>query len=267
MIIFEKWRGRLGNNITQLSNLIDIALFYKHNISFALKDDNDFGGTYFDLKIIEEYFNKFENDKIIKDDNDFFPPSFQPSFPKEVFNKDNKIKIDLLKRAFKIKDILKLNNDTVVVHIRSGDTFCRFPHPAYIPMPLDYYIKMLNKVNKKKIIIVSEDKINPVINKLMELYDNIIYTKNTLEEDIKIILGAQNVISSSGYFAKSLLTISDNIKNHYDITRYEKELVEYNLIMKPWRNAVKQRRYILSYNMDNSAELNKATTFRMLWHY
>ena len=64
----------------------------------------------------------------------------------------------------------------------------------------------------------------------MELYDNIIYTKNTLEEDIKIILGAQNVISSSGYFAKSLLTISDNIKNHYDITRYEKELVEYNLI-------------------------------------
>ena len=34
MLIFEKWCGRLGNNIIQLSNVIDIALFYKHNICF-----------------------------------------------------------------------------------------------------------------------------------------------------------------------------------------------------------------------------------------
>ena len=134
-------------------------------------------------------------------------------------------------------------------------------------MPLDYYIKMLNKANKKRIIIVSENKANPVIDKLMELYDNIIYTKNTLKEDIKIILGAENLISGRGFFAKYLVTISDNIKNHYDITMYEKEQEKYNLIMKPWRNTIKQRRYILTYNIDDNAELNKATTFRMLWHY
>jgi len=267
MLIIEKWSGGLGNNIAQLSNIIDIALFYKHNVSFVIKDKNEFGGVYFDLKIIEEYFNKFENDKIIKDATHFFPPSFQSSFPKGVFNKDNKIKIDLLKKAFIMKDIPKLNSDTVVVHIRSGDMFCRFPHPAYIPMPLDYYIKMLNKANKKRIIIVSENKANPVIDKLMELYDNIIYTKNTLKEDIKIILGAENLISGRGFFAKYLVTISDNIKNHYDITMYEKEQEKYNLIMKPWRNTIKQRRYILTYNIDDNAELNKATTFRMLWHY
>jgi len=32
--IFNKFGGRLGNNITQLANIIVIAIAYKHNIKF-----------------------------------------------------------------------------------------------------------------------------------------------------------------------------------------------------------------------------------------
>ena len=34
MLILKKWCGRLGNNIIQLSNIIDIALKEEHNITF-----------------------------------------------------------------------------------------------------------------------------------------------------------------------------------------------------------------------------------------
>ena len=37
MIIVNDWYGRLGNNIIQLANIIDLALFYKHNINFKSK--------------------------------------------------------------------------------------------------------------------------------------------------------------------------------------------------------------------------------------
>ena len=32
MILLTEWYGRLGNNIEQMSNIIDIALAYQHNI-------------------------------------------------------------------------------------------------------------------------------------------------------------------------------------------------------------------------------------------
>ena len=135
MLIFEKWCGRLGNNIIQLSNVIDIALFYKHNICFKTTHE------FFNVKIIENYFNKFKNDEIIKD-TDYFYNLNKLSIPNKVFNNDNKIKMDLLKKAFIIKDVPKLDENYVVIHIRSGDLFYRYPHPDYAPLPLVYYVNI-----------------------------------------------------------------------------------------------------------------------------
>ena len=85
-----------------------------------------------------------------------------------------------------IKDIPKLDINDVVIHIRGGDIFTTCIHPLYIPLPLSYYIKQINKHKYRKIIIVSEDKLNPVVNKLLELYDNSCHSINSLEDDIKI---------------------------------------------------------------------------------
>ena len=65
-----------------------------------------------------------------------------------------------------------------------------------MPPPLSYYIKEINKYNYEKIYIVCEDRVNPVVNKLLELYENAIHNINSLEEDIRIILGAKNIIYS-----------------------------------------------------------------------
>ena len=51
MIILKRWYGRLGNNIIELSNAIHIAIAFKHNIKINVQH------RFFDLSLIEEYFN------------------------------------------------------------------------------------------------------------------------------------------------------------------------------------------------------------------
>ncbi len=248
MIILQGWYGRLGNNIIQLSNIIDIALVYKHNILFKKMNS-----TFFDLDIISKYFSKYDNEQILTNNDNFFYKRKNP-YSKEISELNDKEKekllqekIKILKNAFKIKDIETLDENVLVIHIRGGDVFGRNPMSSMAPLPLSYYIKNIDKNTYEKIIIVSENKSDPVINKLLELYDNSIWEKNNIQTDIRLILGATNLILSIGTFARSLITISDNIKNVYQ--HDEEELEDYYNVMKPWKNTKEQKDYILTYGM------------------
>ena len=132
----------------------------------------------------------------------------------------------------------------------------------YIPPPLSYYIKEIEKCKYKKIHIICEDTKNPVVNKLLELYKNSVYHKNTLENDIRIILGTTNIIFSIGTFIPSLMLLSNNIKYIHqpffthlllfsnNINIIQEENKEYYKIMYPWNNTIKQRNYILTYDLN-----------------
>ena len=244
MIILKSWSGRLGNNIRQLSNIIDIALTYKHNIIFNVKH------SLFNVKIITNYFSKYNNSEIVTDKFNFFYKNKLP-YSNEIFELNKEERNKILKEAFFINSINKLHENHLVIHIRSGDIFGLSPHPNYVPPPLSYYTKQIDKHKYQKKIIVCEDKVNPVVNKLLELYENMVYKKNTLKEDIKILLGATNVISSVGTFVPALMQMSDNIKHLYSTNSCSgEELRDYYIIMKPWKNTKKQRNYILTYNYD-----------------
>ena len=47
---------------------------------------------------------------------------------------------------------------------------------------------------------------------MLKLYKNTVYEKNSLEKDIRIILGATNIIFSVGTFIPSLMLLSVNKK-------------------------------------------------------
>ena len=238
MIVLNNLYGRLGNNIKQLCNIIDIAITYKHNVKLNVKIN------FFDLSVIENYFNKYNNSEIITENKKhFFDRNILP-FPNDIFEKNVKERNKILQNAFLIKNNNKLNENDIVIHIRSGDVFSSNPHPSYVPSPLSYYIKEIDKHKYEKIHIICEDTINPVVNELLKLYKNAVYEKNTLEKDIRIILGATNLIFSVGSFIPSLMLLSKNIKNLYG----NKELKEYYKIMKPWKNTIVQRNYILTYD-------------------
>jgi len=242
MIISNEFCGRLGNNIIQLANIIDIAIAYKHNIKI-----NDKKLKFFDLSAIEKYFNKYNNSEIITDKNNFFYNSRLP-FPNDIFEQNIEERNKILQKAFLINNINKLPENDLVIHIRSADIFISNPHPNYVPPPLSYYTKEIDKYKYEKIHIICEDTINPVTNELLKLYKNAVYEKNTLEKDIRIILGATNIIYSVGTFIPALMLLSNNNKYIYGKDCNNEELKEYYKIMKPWKNTIEQMNYILTYD-------------------
>ena len=240
MLIFNNFYGRLGNNIIQICNIIHIAIAYKHNIKFNVKH------KFFDFSVIEKYFNKYNNNEIIT--NTYFFDKSKLPFSNDIYGQNVEERNKLLKEAFLINNINKLNENDLVIHVRSGDVFSSNPHPKYVPPPLSYYTKEIDKYKYEKIHIICEDTINPVVNKLLKLYKNAIYEKNTLEKDITIILGATNIIFSIGTFIPSLILLSNNIKSlHGNAFSNNEELIEYYKVMIPWKNTIEQRKNILTH--------------------
>ncbi len=239
MLVLQNWSGRLGNNIAQLVNIIDIAIYFNHNVTFKKKH------YFFNVLVIQNYFSKNNNNEILT--WDFFW-DIRAQIPKEILDENTEKRNKILKDAFLINNINKLSENDLVIHIRSGDIFSQYPHSTYVPPPLAYYTKEINKHKYDKIYIVCEDNINPVVNKLLHLYKNSIYKKNNLEEDVKLLLEATNIIYSVGTLVPNLMLLSNNIKYIYGEAFNNKELQDYYLSMKPWRNTKIQRDYIINYN-------------------
>ena len=256
MIVLTAWVGRLGNHATQLGNIIDIALRDKHNISFRGKAANN---PFFDLQVIQSYFSKYDNDDVINSTGEgmhfLLKGKLGKIYPKEISQEHIEERIAILRSAWKYTNldaVVKLHDNDLVIHIRSGDIF-HHPHPGYVPPALAYYTNIIDKREYRKIIIVCEDRVNPVVNKLLSLYKNAVHTKNTLKKDIDILLGAVNVVQSVGSFVPALMMISKNIKCLSSwFNRHNPELQDYYEVMSPWKNTKKQREYILSYTYSPS---------------
>ena len=281
-IIIRSWFGRLGNNIIQVLNAILIALYYNYNIILP-------GHKYFNKKyIILNSEIKIRDYKITNKDNFYFRYQIS-NIDIKAFEENNEKALEILKSCFIIKprinrfkpsDNILLNENDVLIHIRSGDIFINNPHTEYIMPPLSYYEKIINdqKFNKQSkgsfgipegnanhsFYLISEDRKNPCINELLKKYPEIIYLKQSLDDDIKLILSAHNIITSFGTFVHALLSISKNIKNLYkvsydynntllkDINIYKADLTEYHQLMRPWKNTAEQRKLMLNYQSVNN---------------
>lgn len=63
MLVLQNWSGRLGNNIAQLVNIIDIAIYFNHNVTLKKH-------YFFNVSVIQNYFSKNNNNEILT--GDFF---------------------------------------------------------------------------------------------------------------------------------------------------------------------------------------------------
>lgn len=247
ILTLSKWYGRLGNNIIQIKNILHIALYYNCRVNIKPKH------KYFDINIINKYFSK--NKGKIRINNNFFHKNKIKNIDNEVYTQNYENVRELLNKSFLLKSKLNINKldiNDIVIHIRSGDVFSKNPHPRYIPPPLSYYINILDNNNFKRKILICEDKKNPVVTRLLDKYPEMEYRTNKLEDDIKIILATRNIIYSVGTFIPSLLNFSDNIINSYSPEMYKKELENYYLKNKPWRNNTAQKKLLLTYDFINN---------------
>ena len=247
--------GKIGNFIIMLSNAIKIALFYNYNV--IIPNHPYINTTYI---VINNDIN-LNNEKII-DPYDFFYKTKIKNIDTILFKKNTLKTLEILKSCFALKNEIQLGDNDLLIHIRSSDIFGDNPHPSYLTPPLSYYVNIIDKNNFNEIYLIAEDRINPCINRLLQLYPKIKFKIQSLEEDVKLILGAKNVVMGFGTFIPSLLLVSDNIKNLYKpsymnndetdvlnriIKVFNIELSAYKKRMTPWKNTLEQRKFMLTY--------------------
>ena len=123
-----------------------------------------------------------------------------------------------------------LSADNLYIHVRSGDIFSYRPNRDYAQLPLCFYIKILNNFNFKKIVIISEGKNNPIINILMEKYNNIIFNKNLIVVDISYLVNAYNIVGSISSFLTIILLFNYNLRYiwDYNIYKIEQKMLHYH---------------------------------------
>ena len=164
---------------------------------------------------------------------------------------------------------INVSTDDLFIHIRSGDIFIK-PHYLYSQPPLCFYKKILFNFIFKNIYIIASDNKNPIINKLINKYPNIIYHKNNLKTDIALLINAYNIVSSISSFLLSIIQLNNKLKLifdynfyqmkvkirlfHYDLFKYPfknfsifrmEPSKEYSKIMLRWKNNLKQRKLML----------------------
>ena len=263
-IYIEKWFCRLGNNIIQVINAILIAIYYNYNI--ILPKHKYFNTTYI---IINDKIT-IQNDKINSSENGhFFFCDKIKDIDKKLFKLNNEKTLEILKSSFNFTNfkLSNLKNNDILIHMRSGDIFSNpNPHGLYIMPPLSYYINIIKSIkfddimDNPVIYLISEDTLNPCVNELLKLYPQIIYKKQSLDDDISLILSAHNIISSFGTFINALLFLSSNIKNLYKVSYgnddyiiyksihvYNIDLTEYHKLMTPWRNTEERKKLMIDY--------------------
>ena len=131
--------------------------------------------------------------------------------------KINYLKFEIIKNLPKVK----LSNDSLFIHFRSGDIFNKKYNRWYSQPPLCFYKKILNNYNYNEIYIISKDNNNPVIQKLINNYPNIKYLKNNLKGDISYLINAFNIVASISSFLISIIQLNFNLNNLWDYNIYK----------------------------------------------
>lgn len=255
----SNWSGRLGNNIQQICNGI---LYSEINKCGFISPNHQY--------INSIYFN-CENNASPNISNVFYyydgqHKSFDINLEYLFFN-IRRVCLDYIKPNFKFKIGEPLDENTIVIHIRSGDIFSQIhlsPHD-YCPNPLDYYLEIVDSF--KKIIVVTEpDNYNPIIDKLRKI-DKVQIQSSTVEEDFSTLMRAKNVASSgTGTFSIAAALCSTNLKNFYCSNLYMKSHLNPEMLMdhftvnqmnlnnfleiNTWTNTEEQRKFLLTYRIE-----------------
>lgn len=224
-----QWCGRFGNNVQQISNGI---FFCKENSlnfqspdnelinSFSVTFGQDFckPGLYFfhipsKLGTGTPDYNVGDLDQLCKERRSICKDYILPN-----------LKIDF-------NNVKEIDDDTVVMHIRSGDIFSRRDYYCpvvsnYLQNPLDYYIKISE--NYRNVIVLTEDYNNPVVLELSKI-DKFDVRILGIKQTIECMLSAKHIATSGvSSFGIACALVSSNIKKVWSSNLVVDEILNYN---------------------------------------
>ena len=135
----------------------------------------------------------------------------------------SKVRIHLLKDEI-LKNLPHLNvsSKDLYIHIRSGDIFTHNIHKPYAQPPLCFYISIFKNFNFSKIFLISQDKNNPTIDKILTKFQNVVYTNNKLEYDLSCLMNSYNLVGSISSFLNTIIILNSNLENLWEYNMYKK---------------------------------------------
>jgi hypothetical protein len=258
------WYGRLGNNIQQICNGI---IFSKVNGCGFFSPPHE---------MIEQIYIDNENKSTLRSSRFFYYDTENKDFDINInylYNNIRKVALEYITPKLKIPEVNSIDDDTIVIHIRSGDLFeviyeessLNVPNVNYVPNPLSYYLTLVDMFDKV-IVVTEQDSYNPIVEKLKKI-DKVVIQSKSLAEDFATLTSAKNLASSGvGTFCIAAALCNKNLKNFYCTDLLLTEHLNYNMIIDEnvnvnvmeldnyikigeWKNTKKQRDFILNYEL------------------
>jgi hypothetical protein len=172
------------------------------------------------------------------------------------------------------KVVVGLND--LYIYIRSGDIFFRKNTGSilgYYQQPLCFYINILKIYKFNEVFIISENKLNPVIQNLLIKYTNIKKTRNSLKLDISYLINSYNIVSAKSTFFSVFIRFNDKLKFLWEYDFYPSKIIDnfqiyytiykmntsnnYKRIMIPWANLPNQKEIMIKEQCKNKFDIIK----------
>ena len=175
--IFLSHKIFFGNQIQILNNIIFVCEILR--CRRIILDKRYF--WYIKNRIIDRKFRRIIDIGYI---NDFINTSIIIDKTYNFFNKFCENRINVLRKEI-LRNLPKIltNSDDLYIYIRSGYAGSIYNFDYFQP-PLCYYKTILNNFKFKNIFLIAKDKINKIIDILINNYQFIIFKKNSLQVDI-----------------------------------------------------------------------------------
>ena len=156
----------------------------------------------------------------------------------------------------------------LVIHVRGGDVFGEPAPVKYGQPPLSFYTFILSSTEWSRVVLVSEDRKNPVLDQLVSHCKEQGIPCDTFSDDLlsdlHVLAGAQNLVVATGSFGRAAIACSDHIRAVYEFEhtgflyplppgvrlhrvidgsgQYRREVLSNN-----WLNTAKQRSMMLAF--------------------
>lgn len=258
MTRISHWYGRLGNNIQQCA----VGCMAARYLKSTFKQDLDHG-------IIKKYSETFGPGT-----EELSSKFFYWEGPYKEINIDSQWIYTFMRPYCKdhvaphlsLPKVDPIGDDTIVIHIRSGDVFDQgTTNPTqYVPNPLYFYNQLIGMFDKA-LVVTEPDNHNPIIEELRK-NPKVIVQSTTVELDFATLMAATNLANSGvGTFGVAAALCSSNIKRFFCTDVRLTEHLNYRMLentdvavsmmplgdyLKPgeWNNSDEQRKYILTYD-------------------
>ena len=146
-------------------------------------------------------------------------------------------------------------DDYIVLHLRGGDIMKKKPHSGYWQPPCSYYVRAIKHSKKQKVLIVSQDSLNPCVKYLQKQYPaseaaigvEIGSSFFLLMNSVSLVVGTSTFGSNAAFFSKTLETVYSRSRIHLRNPSVRQCAVFFeNKDLLPWNASTFQLEKLLS---------------------